>query len=186
MGRLGVTFAPGKWQPHSATGGWDRDLALDLDAVAEWGATAVVTLVEDHELAALKVPGMGAAVVERHMDWYHLPIPDVTPPGASFEAAWATTGETLRARLRAGFDAILHCKGGLGRAGTVAARLLVELDHAPAAAVQAVRAARPGAIETPAQLAHVMACRAIPEPPRRLAGSRCMGVKDEADGWQTL
>ena len=179
MGRIGLTFCPGKKQPHAATGGWDRDLALDLDAVAAWGATAVVTLVEDHELLALKVPGMGAAVTARHMDWHHLPIPDVTPPGASFEAAWITTGEVLRARLRSGFDILVHCKGGLGRAGTVAARLLVELGHDPATAVQAVRAARPGAIETHAQLAHVMACRAIPEP---LPATDAAAIRDRAIG----
>lgn len=42
----------------------------------------------------------------------------------------------------------MHCKGGLGRAGTVAARLLIEFGQAPEDAIACVRAARPGAIET--------------------------------------
>jgi ADP-ribosyl-[dinitrogen reductase] hydrolase len=66
----------------------------------------------------------------------------------------------LRGKLRQGGRLLLHCAGGLGRSGTIAARLLVELNEAaPEAAILAVRAARPGAIETPAQAAHVRAAR---------------------------
>jgi ADP-ribosyl-[dinitrogen reductase] hydrolase len=56
---------------------------------------------------------------------------------------------------------LLHCMGGLGRSGMVAARLLVELGEEPRTAIQRVRAARPGAIETAAQEAYVLACRAV-------------------------
>ena len=43
-GRIGVTFCPGKVQPGSMTGGWRRDLALDLHAIATWGATVACPL----------------------------------------------------------------------------------------------------------------------------------------------
>ena len=161
MGRIGLTFCPGKHQPHAATGAWARDLDLDLDAVAEWGAVAVVTLIEVAEMKALNVARKGEKVAERHMAWHHLPIPDVTAPGAAFEAAWRTVGADLRARLRAGFDVLVHCKGGLGRAGTVAARLLVELGWEPAEALAAVRRVRPGAVETMAQERHVHHIRPV-------------------------
>jgi ADP-ribosyl-[dinitrogen reductase] hydrolase len=166
FGRVGLTFCPGKVQPHGAAGAWSRDLGLDLDAIAAWGAVAVVTLVEEHELASLQVPALGAEVAARHMEWLHLPIRDAGVPGPAFEAAWRDggVGEGLRARLRDGFDVVVHCKGGLGRAGTVAARLLVELGVSPPEAVRQVRAVRPGAIETEAQLAHVMGLHAVPEP----------------------
>ena len=157
MGRIGVTFCPGKVQPNAATGGWTRDLAIDLDAVAAWGAVAVLTLVEGHELASLGVEDLGAQVEARHMAWLHAPIADVSTPSAAFEAAWRDIGEGLRARLRSGFDIVVHCKGGLGRAGMIAARLMVELGVAPAKAVALVRKVRPGAIETAAQEAHVAA-----------------------------
>jgi hypothetical protein len=58
-------------------------------------------------------------------------------------------------------EARSHCKGGLGRAGMMAARLLVELGVAPEQAIRDVRCARPGAIETPAQLALVRRTVAI-------------------------
>lgn len=162
-GRIGITFCPGKVQPGAMSGSWNRSLALDLDAVEAWGAVAVVTLVEQHELETLSVPEMGAAVVARHMTWFHLPIPDVSVPDSAFEARWESVGRDLRDRLRAGFNVIVHCKGGLGRAGTIAAGLLIELGETPKAAVAQVRAVRPGAIETEEQLAFVLRQQPRPE-----------------------
>jgi ADP-ribosyl-[dinitrogen reductase] hydrolase len=97
------------------------------------------------------------------MDWLHAPIRDVGVPDAAFEAAWTTIGEGLRNRLRAGFDVVVHCKGGLGRAGMLAARLMVELGGDPAKAIDLIRKVRPGAIETAAQEAHVRSRRALIE-----------------------
>jgi ADP-ribosyl-[dinitrogen reductase] hydrolase len=163
MGRVGITFCPGKKQPSAMTGAWDRDLGLDLDAVRSFGAAAVVTLIEHHEIESLGVQAIGTEVVGRHMDWLHLPIADVSVPGAEFEAAWSTAGEGLRARLRDGFDVVVHCKGGLGRAGTIAARLLIELGAEPADAIAVIRQVRPGAIETHGQEGYVRSLKPVAE-----------------------
>ncbi|GAA4019266.1 hypothetical protein GCM10022280_18830 [Sphingomonas swuensis] len=165
-GRIGITFCPGKKQEHSYTGGWDRDLDLDLDAVAKWGAAAVITLIEAQEIEELQVSRIGSAVADRHMSWFHLPIVDVSTPCNRFEAEWAAKCEGIRSILREGFDVLVHCKGGLGRAGMVAARLLVELGWDPAAAITEVRRVRPGAIETPAQVEHVKSFPPHPTPHR--------------------
>ncbi len=163
MGLIGITFCPGKKQPNAATGAWNRDLDVDLDAIALWGAAAVVTLVEQHELVALQVSSLGPKVVARHMDWLHLPIADVSVPDAGFERQWSEIGEGLRARLRDGFNVLVHCKGGLGRAGTIACRLMIELGMPIETAISAVRKARPGAIETAAQLAYVRTQKEVAE-----------------------
>jgi ADP-ribosyl-[dinitrogen reductase] hydrolase len=154
-GRIGITFCPGKKQKRAASGSWHCHLPSDLDAIQQWGAAVVVTLLEDHELEALGVPEIGAEVRRRHMQWVHLPIADGETPCPRFDREWESRGEDLRAVLRAGFDVLVHCKGGFGRAGTIAAKLLVELDHDPDSAIAAVRAARPEAIETAAQAAYV-------------------------------
>ncbi len=52
-GRIGITFCPGKQDQFALSGAWARDLALDLDAIAVWGARVVVTLVEPAELKML-------------------------------------------------------------------------------------------------------------------------------------
>ena len=163
MGLIGLTLCPGKQQSWGLTGSWARDLDLDLDAVAAWNAAAVVSLVESHELERLQVSGLGEAVRDRHMEWVHLPIRDRDVPDGAFEAAWQDTGERLRDRLRAGFSVLVHCMGGLGRAGTIASRLLVEIGWDPEQAIRAVRKVRPGALETDGQEHFVYGSVAVPE-----------------------
>ncbi len=154
-GRIGITFCPGKHDHAASTGAWARDLTADLNVIAAWGARLVLTLVEPAELTALKVPHLGAEIRGHGLDWRHLPIADYSVPTEAFERQWETHGRDIRALLRNGADVLVHCKGGLGRAGMMAARLLVELGVAPEQAIRDVRRARTGAIETPAQLALV-------------------------------
>ena len=148
LGRIGITFCPGKYDRHAVTGEWVRDLALDLDRVRDWGAAAVVTLLEPKELVLLRVERLGEEIWRRNMEWFHLPIADVSIPDEQFEREWVVAGEELRSMLRRRLDVLVHCRGGLGRAGTIAARLLIELGVEPAKAIEDVRAVRPGAIET--------------------------------------
>jgi protein-tyrosine phosphatase len=154
-GLIGITFCPGKCGDSLYGAGWKRDLATDLDVIRNWGAQAVVTLVEVHELEMLQVQELGVHVRKRGMEWHHLPIVDVQPPGPDFEQDWARVGPALGTALAAGGRVLVHCRGGLGRAGTVAALLLVASGETPEAAIRRVRTARPGAIETRAQEAYV-------------------------------
>ena len=78
------------------TGPWDRDLESDLAAIANWGATALVTLMELHELERVGVSGLGEAAAEQGLDWYHLPIRDVSVPSVAFEVDWVEAGRALR------------------------------------------------------------------------------------------
>lgn len=95
------------------------------------------------------------------LTWLRLPIPDASVPGPSFEAAWVQAGPQWRGLLTRGDRIVIHCRGGLGRSGLVAARLLVELGDSAREALLRVRAARPGAVETAEQERYVLAC----EPP---------------------
>jgi protein-tyrosine phosphatase len=148
-GGLGLSACPGRRDAAGAA----RDLDADLDTIRDWGAEAVVTLIEPDEAAQLGVAGLGAGLRARGVAWHPLPVPDMQPPGADFERHWGTVGPALIDRLRAGGRVLIHCRAGLGRTGTVAARLLLETGAAPSpeAAMVRVRAARPGAIETAAQ-----------------------------------
>lgn len=149
FGRIGITFCPGKKQTDAYGGCHDRDLAEDLDVIARWNVAAVVTLTEQHELEALQVPNLGAEVRRRFMEWHHFPIQDGSVPNADFEASWPDRSARLRTLLEGGSRILIHCKGGLGRAGMISARLLVEMGVSPDTAIARVRAARnPRAIET--------------------------------------
>ncbi|MGR8935289.1 MAG: cyclin-dependent kinase inhibitor 3 family protein [Gammaproteobacteria bacterium] len=160
-GRIGITFCPGKHDRFAHTGAWERNLGIDLDSIAAWGAKLVLTLVEPAELAALKVPQLGHEIHRRGIEWRHLPIADYSVPTQAFEQRWIMQGGEIRQMLRNGDDVLVHCKGGLGRAGMIAARLLVELGMDAEQAIHAVRRVRKGAIETPAQLALVRRTKPI-------------------------
>jgi ADP-ribosyl-[dinitrogen reductase] hydrolase len=157
FGRVGITFCPGKYDQDAKSGYWDRDLSLDLNAIRTWGADAVVTLVEPMELVLLRVENLGEEVRRRKMLWFHLPIVDVSTPDAGFEQHWEVAGDSLRTLLRSGRDVLVHCRGGLGRAGIIGSRLLIELGVEPETAIRCVRAVRPGAIETRDQEKFVLA-----------------------------
>lgn len=163
LGRIGITFCPGKKDAEALAGEWFRDLAADLDTVRDWGASAVVTLLQPREMEDLDVVRLGPETEARHMSWFHLPIADVSIPDVRFERDWIRTGEILRGLLRRGFDIVVHGRGGLGRAGTIAARLMIEFGVPADEAIRAVRGARPGAIATVEQERFVRAQRPIPE-----------------------
>lgn len=154
-GLIGITFAPGKMQEGGRAPPHRRDLGADLDAIAAWNAASVVTLAEAHELEALGIAAIGAEVRRRSMAWHHWPIGDYHVPDAAFMAAWPARSADLRDLLARGGRVLVHCNGGLGRSGSVAARLLVEGGMDAEVAIQAVRTVRPGAIETTAQAAWV-------------------------------
>lgn len=158
-GVIGVTFCPGKKGRSVHGADWDRDLSADMAVIGAWGATAVVSLMESFEFEMLKVGDFSKAVERIGADWHHLPIVDVDVPDEVWERRWAYHGLVLRNRLRRGEKILIHCRGGLGRAGMVAARLLVELGATPERAMEQVRDVRTGAIETTEQEEYVEGCK---------------------------
>ena len=161
-GLVGMTFCPGKKQRGSALGfDWDRQLDIDISALQSWQTAVVVTLNEAWELEQLGVPNLGGALVAAGIEWHHMPIVDGGVPDAAFERAWQIVSPDLHSRLTVGERVVVHCKGGLGRTGTIAARLLIETGIAPETAMALVRKARPGAIENDAQEAYVRRAFAV-------------------------
>lgn len=147
-GTLGITLCPGKCGDSRFGVAWQRDLTTDIRVIVEWGAKAVLTLVEEHEMRQLNVPDLGRQLVKQGIDWHHLPIVDEQPPASAFARRWPKAVAASLDLLEQGHKVLVHCRGGLGRAGTVAACLLIETGLDPSEAIRRVRAARPGAIET--------------------------------------
>jgi len=75
-----------------------------------------------------------------------------------FEEEWETAVEELLQILRDEGRIVLYCLGGIGRTGTIAARLLVQFGMDPSEAIRRVRATRTGAIQTREQEEYVLRC----------------------------
>jgi ADP-ribosylglycohydrolase/protein-tyrosine phosphatase len=142
-GRIGLTFCPGKKDPGRD---WNRSLETDVRRLKEhYGATLLVSLIEDSELALLQVESLFVVAREAGIRVRRLPIRDASVPRSDEDViavvrlvlAVASTGDAV----------VIHCRGGLGRAGLLAACCLVALGKAPAEAVLAVRSARTDAVE---------------------------------------
>jgi ADP-ribosyl-[dinitrogen reductase] hydrolase len=157
-GRIGLCCCPG----HRLTPRFVRasleDFDADLDAIVAFGATRLVTLMEPDELAFIGIDPkrLDREARARGLQWLHLPIRNLGIPGSDWEAHWVQAGDTLRAELSAGGRFAMHCYAGLGRTGTVAARLLIEHGMHPDAAIAAVRQVRPGSIETMEQERYIL------------------------------
>ena len=161
-GRIGLTPFPGRWRLFGFIGAEPDGVLDDLKRIREWGAGLVISLVEEEELRFLGVDDMGPLAARAGLDWLHLPIPDFRAPGSDFEAGWHRHGPQVHRRLANNEAIVIHCLAGLGRTGTVAARVLIEHGQAPAAAIASVRLARPGAIQSQEQEDYLLAldCRA--------------------------
>jgi protein-tyrosine phosphatase len=108
-------------------------------ALAHVDGTAVVCLNEPNELDRYPhyVEWLRSQPAIRVLWW---PIPDLYVPDR--DVAPHLFGQ-LRSRLGGGQRLLMHCGAGIGRAGTIAAGLLVTMGETPQDAVARVRAHRP-------------------------------------------
>lgn len=115
--------------------GPDPERALD-----RVGATTAVCLTERAELIE-RYPDYVAWLDVNQPDralWW--PIPDLHAPDLDHALLLL---DQLRSRLQSGESLLLHCGAGIGRAGTMAAALLVVMGSTPGDAVAHVAAHRP-------------------------------------------
>jgi atypical dual specificity phosphatase len=78
----------------------------------------------------------------------HLPVADSLPPSQSQLDAGVAE---ITSALAAGQRVVVHCGAGLGRSGTLLAAYFVSAGLDPDDAIERVRNARPGSVETAEQ-----------------------------------
>lgn len=148
-GRLGMTFAPGM-KTRGVRGRWDRDLRADLGVLREeYGADVLVSVMEEHEYQGYKIPELFEQDTMEGIEVLRFAIEDMNVPKEAEAEEYEELIRNVVDRMRDGKNVVVHCRGGLGRTGTVAACVLVALgDHSADEAIGAVRAARRGTVQT--------------------------------------
>jgi protein-tyrosine phosphatase len=148
-GRLGMTFAPGMWA-GSVRGRWERDLVVDMRTLEKEHETNVlVSLMEDHEYRGYQIPKLLEQDTIGNIEILRFAIEDMGVPREAESERFQTFVQDIIWRLEQDQNVVVHCRGGLGRTGTLAACVLVALGrHTADEAIAAVREARKGTVQT--------------------------------------
>lgn len=142
--------SPVWWVIPGLLGGMSRPGVVDsaendFASLASVGVRIVICLEETLTTSREIATANGIAL-------YHQPIADMSPPLLSQAMGIVRIVDDAIAN---GAGCVLHCRGGLGRTGTVLACVLVWLGDSAAHAVSHVRREQPHAIQTPEQLSFV-------------------------------
>lgn len=136
-----------------------KGVALDasLEQLKEQGVEAIVTALDDAELASKDVAALGEKTRALGMQWFQIEIEDDCAPDAEFAAKWQAASPELHKIVNNGGKVAMHCMGGSGRTGLFAAHLLLEKGWDLDKIVQEVQALRPGAFTKPVQVDYINA-----------------------------
>ena len=130
--------------------GKEQDAASAITSLAHAGIRQVVSLLEPAEAAALGLEGEAQLVTAESMTFVSFPIPDMGLPASV--GAFAGLARDLYRQVTAGDNTLLHCRGGVGRSGLLAAAVLLHCGMDPRQACERVTNRRDLRVpETPEQ-----------------------------------
>ena len=154
-GKIGMTFCAGKKQFSAYSNVlWDRDLTTDVSVIKQWGADIWLNLMEDKDLVSVKLDpeNFSRTIKTAGIEYLHYPIVDGSVPDERESLLWDNERiPALLSRINNGCKILIHCRGGLGRTGLIAARLLIAAGIKPVEAIAIVRDVRTGTIENDLQ-----------------------------------
>ncbi|WP_299732220.1 tyrosine-protein phosphatase [uncultured Endozoicomonas sp.] len=130
-------------------------LESSLQTLKSAGADAIVTTLPDAEIADLTVDMLGDSTTALGMQWFQLPIEDDRSPEAAFDSAFAKAKIDLLDLLDKKATIVIHCKGGSGRTGLMAAILLLESGMPWAEVKTMVQGLRPNALTLPPHIEYL-------------------------------
>jgi protein-tyrosine phosphatase len=130
---------PGKLFVSSRPRGGDW-LSDEIERWRQGGIQTALSLLTQEEESELGILGESVEAVKHGMKFISFPIPDRGIPSSS-TAAMEMLDEVLN-EIQRGKNVLVHCRQGIGRAGMVAASLLVLNGAEPRAAIEEVSRAR--------------------------------------------
>ncbi|MDW2204848.1 phosphatase, partial [Vibrio sp. 1636] len=91
------------------------DLQTSLQQLKEQGVQAVVTALDNAELASKDVADLGEVTQQLGMKWFQIEIEDDCAPSEDFAMKWQQASPELHAILAQDGKVAMHCMGGSGR-----------------------------------------------------------------------
>ncbi len=128
------------------------DYRSDLSHIRDWQPAIVISMTTQAEMVARGAGDLGRDLQNMGTRWMHLPIEDFGAPSPEVEEAWHVAEKAALAAVQGGGRVLIHCNGGCGRSGMAMLRLMIEAGEPADAALSRLRALRPCAVETEAQL----------------------------------
>ncbi|MCV2404058.1 tyrosine-protein phosphatase [Marinomonas sp. C2222] len=130
----------------------DADLTSSILSLKEAGADVIISMLPDSEIAKLNVTDLGKEIQQQGMLWYQLPVEDDQAPQQPFFDVLNTKKEELLTHLKEKKTIVIHCRGGTGRTGVMAACLLLESGYQWERAKALIQSIRPKALTIPAHV----------------------------------
>ncbi len=131
-------------------------VADSLKSFKEAGAQAVITMMTMAELIEHQADSLPSLCADLGMGWYHLPVEDGCAPETPFAEAFAIQKAVLLDLVETGATIVIHCHGGSGRTGLMAAILMLELGYAPAQVKAQIQDLRPKSLTSPVQVNYLV------------------------------
>ncbi|CAK4070021.1 MULTISPECIES: cyclin-dependent kinase inhibitor 3 family protein [Vibrio] len=133
------------------------ELEASLQQLKEQGVAAIVTALDDAELASKEVSELGTLTKQLGMQWFQIEIEDDCAPDEDFAEKWQAASPELHKIVDSGGKVAMHCMGGSGRTGLFVAHLLLEKGWSLESIITQVQALRPGAFTKPVQVEYITA-----------------------------
>jgi protein-tyrosine phosphatase len=147
-GILYLSSCPGFSPVDGAT---ESRKAAHLAFLFDQGIRQVITLTPEDERDKLGVADMPGRIAGAGIDWVEVPVVDFGTPDTGEMQRFISMIDDASSRLREGQKVLVHCRGGVGRAGKVAAILMMRGGMTADTAIATLRAHRMGCIETQRQ-----------------------------------
>lgn len=131
------------------------DLQTSVQQLKQAGANAVITTTPTEEMVGLGVETLPQVCEQQGLAWFHMPIEDDSAPASDFQDAWDQHKAKIQQLLDQGGSIVIHCKGGSGRTGLMAAILLLERGIELEKAVAMVKTLRPNSLKVPSHMKYL-------------------------------
>jgi len=151
-GRLTIASCPGLCKEHGSS---EERQMHHLKLLQERAVDLVVALTPDDELERLGVAAMPLRIQDAGLDWKQVAVVNFSTPEKDQQNQFMDAMNNVKSRLDDGEHILVHCQGGRGRAGKVAAVMLIHFGIDPDQAIGLIRDQREGCIQTPEQEAFV-------------------------------